>query len=479
MRKETPVKLVAVVIVTLIIGICTGAQSGCERKKSSPEVVVGFPRSFADLAEKVRPAVVNVSTTTTVTIPGSPFRHFFGPDDEGPFGDFFKRHFGDIPDRKMKQSSLGSGFIIDKDGFIITNNHVVEGADEIKVTLADSREFKAKVVGRDAKTDLALLKISSVFKNLPVLPVGDSDKMRVGDWVLAIGNPFGLEHTVTQGILSATGRVIGAGPYDNFLQTDAPINPGNSGGPLVNLAGEVIGINAAIVATGQGIGFAIPSNMAKAIIPQLKQKGKVTRGYIGVSIQNVTPEIAQAFGLKEPRGALVGNVVPGGPAAAAGIKRGDIIVAFDGRDVKNMSELSRLVAGTPVGKSVAVKVMRNGKEIDTNLTVTELAEEKVASRNKNEGAKGLGIMVDNITPGWVNKFRLKDRTGVVVTGIAPDGPAAEAGIQPGDIIKEVNNRPLKGLKDYRDAMAKSEKAGQVLLLLKRGDQTFYVTLRTS
>ena len=478
MRKNILVRLFAIILMSLIVGIYIGSQTGCERKKNGPTEVVGFPQSFADLIEKVKPAVVNVSTTSTVTLSGSPFRHFFGPDDEGPFGDFFKRYFGDIPDRKMKQSSLGSGFIIDKDGFIITNNHVVEGADEIKVKLADGREFKARVVGRDPKTDLALIKISSVFKNLPVLPLGDSDRMRVGDWVLAMGNPFGLEHTVTQGILSATGRVIGAGPYDNFLQTDAPINPGNSGGPLINLKGEVIGINSAIVATGQGIGFAIPSNMAKTVVPQLREKGKVTRGWLGVSIQSVTPEIAQAFGLKEPMGALVGDVVPGGPAEAAGIKRGDIIVSFDGRDIKNMPDLPRMVAAAPIGKTVAVKVIRSGKEVGLKVTVTELTEDKVASQGRQKENQ-LGLAVDNISPRWMDKFRLKTRTGVVVVGIAPDGAAAEVGIQPGDIILEVNNRPVRNMNDYREAMGKIEKRGYVLFLVKRGAQTFYVTIQTS
>ena len=477
MKKIISARLVACVLVVFFVGIYLGTQSGCDRKKAGPTEVVAFPQSFADLIEKVKPAVVNVSTISTVTVPGSPFRHFFGPDDEGPFGDFFRRHFGDVPDRKMRQSSLGSGFIIDKDGFIITNNHVVENADEIKVTLADGREFKAKVIGRDPKTDLALIKISSVFKNLPVLPLGDSDKMRVGDWVLAMGNPFGLEHTVTQGILSGTGRVIGAGPYDNFLQTDAPINPGNSGGPLINLRGEVIGINSAIVATGQGIGFAIPSNMAKTVVPQLREKGKVTRGWLGVSIQTVTPEIAQAFGLREPRGALVGDVVPGGPAEAAGMKRGDVIVAYDGKEVKSMPELSRMVAATPLGKPVVIRVLREGKEYDLKVTVTEMAEGKAAPQDR-EKEGGLGIAVDNVTPRWIDKFRLREKTGVVVVGVEPDGTAAEAGIQPGDVILEINNRPVRNVNDFRKAMGGLEK-GRILLLVKRGMQTFYVTIKTS
>ena len=287
--------------------------------------------------------------------------------------------FNEAPDRKMKQQSLGSGFIIDRNGFIITNNHVVENADEIKVKLADGREFRAKVVGRDAKTDLALIKISSVFENLPVLALGDSDSIRVGDWVLAIGNPFGLGHTVTQGIISATGRVIGSGPYDDFLQTDAPINPGNSGGPLVNIKGEVVGINSAIIPGGQGLGFAIPSNMAKSVTTQLREKGKVVRGWIGVSIQTVTPEMAKSFGLKEPRGALIAEVAAGGPADKSGIKRGDIIASYNGKDVKSANDLPRMVAETPVGTEVSITVFRNGKEVPLKIKVEELTEERVAA----------------------------------------------------------------------------------------------------
>jgi serine protease Do len=355
------------ILISFLVAVLLGSPVGC-KKEEAPEVI-GFPRSFADLAEKVRPAVVNISTVTTVRIPGGPFHQFFGPGDEGPFGDFFRKFFGNIPDQELKQQSLGSGFIVDRDGYIITNNHVVAGADEIKVKLADGREFKAKVIGRDPKTDLALIKITTIFENLPVLGLGDSDAIRVGDWVLAVGNPFGLEHTVTQGIISATGRVIGAGPYDNFLQTDAPINPGNSGGPLVNLKGEVIGINTAIIAAGQGIGFAIPSNLARHVTSQIKATGKVVRGWIGVSIQSMTPELAKALKIKEPHGSLVSAVNSEGPAEAAGIRRGDVIVSFGGKDIKDASSLPPIVADTPPGKTVDVAVIRNGKEMHLKLTV--------------------------------------------------------------------------------------------------------------
>ncbi|HMK59565.1 MAG TPA: Do family serine endopeptidase [Dissulfurispiraceae bacterium] len=361
----------AIVVLTVLAAIVAVGIAACQKERGQTEVI-GFPQSFADLAAKINPAVVNIATTTTVRIPGNPFRQFFGPDEKGgALDNFFRHHFGDVPDRELRQSSLGSGFIIDKEGYIITNNHVVDGADDIKVRLADGREFKAKVVGRDPKTDLALIKILSIFKDLPVLPLGDSDKIKVGDWVLAAGNPFGLENTVTQGILSAKGRELGEGPFDTFLQTDAPINPGNSGGPLVNLKGEVIGINTAIIAAGQGIGFAIPSNIAKKVIPVLKEKGKIVRGWIGVSIQTVTPEVATALGLKEAAGALVADIAQGGPADKAGITRGDIITSFDGNPINKASDLSALVSQAPSGKDVQVRILRGGKESTVTVKLGE------------------------------------------------------------------------------------------------------------
>ncbi|MBF0506390.1 MAG: DegQ family serine endoprotease [Nitrospirae bacterium] len=471
------------IIITGILLVSIGMVIGTKMKhvdlQSPPGSVIGFPRSFADVAAKVTPAVVNISTTSTVRVPGNPFRHFFGRDEEGPFGDFFRKFYGDIPDREMKQQSLGSGFVVDKDGYIITNNHVVEGADTIKVKFSDGREFKAKVIGRDRKTDLALIKISAFFKDMPTLELGDPDQMRVGDWVLAIGNPFGLEHTVTQGIISATGRVIGAGPYDNFIQTDAPINPGNSGGPLVNLKGEVIGINTAIVASGQGIGFAIPSNMARTIISHLKSKGKVVRGWIGVSVQNISPDMVQSFGLKNSEGALIGDVVTGGPAAAAGIKRGDIITEFNGKSVKNMSDLSRAVADTQVGKTAAAKIMRAGKEIDIQITVSEMDEEKAASAMRSPAAANLGIKVDDITPKWRNELGLAEKAGALVTSVDPGSPAEVAGLQAGDIIKELNSQAINNARDYYTALKKSGNANLLLFLIRRQGQTFYLSVKLS
>jgi serine protease Do len=474
MKKRAIVNLAAAVILSVMAGVLIGSQHSCEKMPGRSQFI-GFPQSFADLVEKVKPAVVNISTESTVKVPGSPFNFFFGPEEGGPFGDFFHKFFGQIPNRELKQQSLGSGFIIDSDGYIITNNHVVEGAQEITVKLAGGKEYKAKVVGRDPKTDLALIKISSLFKNLPTLSLGDSDKMRVGDWVLAIGNPFGLEETVTQGIISATGRVIGSGPYDNFLQTDAPINPGNSGGPLINLKGEVIGINTAIISGGQGIGFAVPSNMAKSIIAQLKEKGKVTRGWIGVSVQIVTAEIAQSFGLKEAKGALVSEVSAGGPADAAGMKRGDIIVSFDGKEISKMSDLPIIVAGTPVGKTVPVTVIREGKELTLNIKIAEMGT-SVAAAQAAPTEERLGITVSNVTPQIMRELRLKSREGVVVTDVASGSPAENAGIQPGDVIREANRVSVNNVKEFEAALTKSGKSKPVLLLLKRGAQTFYLSI---
>jgi len=478
MGKRFWAGIIAASLLLVAVGMLIGSRMGHVGPLSAPGGVIGFPQSFADVAARVTPSVVNISTTSTVRVPGNPFRHFFGQDDEGPFGDFFKKFYGDTPDREMKRQSLGSGFIVDKEGYILTNNHVVEGADEIKVKCSDGREFKARVIGRDKKTDLALIKIASMFRDLPPLALGDSDSMRVGDWVLALGNPFGLEHTVTQGIISATGRVIGAGPYDNFLQTDAPINPGNSGGPLVNLRGEVIGINTAIVSSGQGIGFAIPSNMAKTIISQLKTKGKVVRGWIGVSIQNITSDMVQPLGLKGTDGALVGDVVPGGPADAAGLKRGDVIISFNGKSIKDMSDLSREVANMPVGSTVAARLLRGGKAIDVKITVTEMNEEKMAlGRSAPEGR--LGIRVDDITPRWRAELGIRDKTGALVTNITAGSLADEAGLQAGDIIKELNHQPVNSARDFYDALNKTEHEASLLLLIKRSGQTFYVSVRTS
>ncbi|MCJ7593695.1 MAG: Do family serine endopeptidase, partial [Desulfobacterales bacterium] len=355
----------------------------------------GVPGSFSHLAKQASQSVVNISTVKVVKGRGqvpSPY----GPND--PFRDFFDRFFKDQMPRDFKQQSLGTGFVIDKEGYIITNNHVVEKADEIKVKLADEREFSAKLIGRDPKTDLALIKIDPDRALVP-LPLGDSDKLEVGEWVVAIGNPFGLGNTVTAGIVSAKYRQIGAGSYDNFIQTDASINPGNSGGPLLNTSGEVIGINAAIFSQSGGsigIGFAIPVNMAKDLLPQLK-KGKVIRGWLGVMIQKITPEIKEKLKLKDDKGALVADATAGGPAEKAGIKRGDVIVSFNGKEVKETADLPYMVASTPVGKVVAVEVIRKGERKSLQVKLGELKEEEEAPV-VSEAKPRLGMTVEEITP---------------------------------------------------------------------------------
>src|SRR6476659_7634149 len=334
----------------------------------------GLP-DFVSLAKKMRPVVVNISTTQVSEGRGaSPeFGSPFGEED--PFNDFWRRFFGGpVPRGPQRQRRLGSGFVIDGDGSILTNNHVVENASKIVVKLSDDQEYEAKVVGRDQKTDIAIIRIEGK-PNLPAASLGDSDKLEVGEWVVAIGNPFGLDSTVTSGIVSAKGRHIGQGPYDNFIQTDASINPGNSGGPLINLRGEVIGINTAIFSrTGGniGIGFAIPTNSITEVLPQLKDKGKVVRGYLGTTVQKITPEIADSLGLKEVRGALVADVVRGSPAERAGIKTGDIITEFNSKEVKDSAELPNLVARVAPGTSASIKVLRDGKERTLPITVGEM-----------------------------------------------------------------------------------------------------------
>jgi len=474
--------LIGVSLLSLVAGLIIAANLNWTHPLSAKTEIpaIGGVPSFADLAQAVSPSVVNISTTKRVRGGGRVFDYFMGPRDRrNPMDDFFDRFFGgDIPQqREYKQKSLGSGFFIDGDGYILTNNHVVEDADEIKVILKDhkEKEFDAKVIGRDSKTDLALIKIKS-WKGLQLIKLGNSDELRVGDWVVAIGNPFGLDHTVTAGIVSAKGRVIGAGPYDNFIQTDASINPGNSGGPLINLKGEVVGINTAIFAGGQGIGFAIPINTAKELISQLKEKGKVTRGWLGVMIQKVTPDLAKSFGLKDEAGALVGDVTSASPADKAGIKPGDIIIEFDGKPIKEMNELPRLVAAVPVGKVVEVKVLREGKPQIFKIQVQELDDKQLAS-GPSQIKESLGISVREFTPELARRFRMDYEPGVLIVQVQEGSPAEEAGIQEGDLIKEINRKSVKDMKTYQGLMGSIKKGGNVLFRIKRGGMNLFVSLR--
>ncbi len=438
------------------------------------------PESFAELAAKVGHVAVNISSTRVVKPTGRLFQ-FPGGESKDFFGEeFFKHFFGEIPQEQMKQKSLGSGVVISEDGYILTNNHVVAEAEEIVVTFTEEAKYEAKIIGRDPKTDIALIKIE-VGKPIAAAKLGDSDALRVGDWVVAIGNPFGLGSTVTAGIVSAKGRIIGAGPYDNFIQTDASINPGNSGGPLFNLDAEVVGINTAIFSqTGGniGIGFAIPINMAKSVMTQLKEKGKVTRGWLGVTIQSITPEIKDKFDLKTTEGALIAEVAKDSPAEKGGLQRGDAIIGFDGKKVKEMSALPPMVAQTPVTKEVERVVIRKGRERRLMVVIAELKEEAaVAAPLSPKIEEAFGFSVQELTPELAEALSLKSEKGVVVSGIRRGSPADEAGLQRGDLVQEIENEPVESMDDYSRIMEKSASKKQMLMVVRHRGHTRYAVLK--
>ena len=431
------------------------------------------PESFAELAKALSPTVVHVKVTAARPVSGG--QRFQMP--EGPFGELYKRFFQEMPRQpEFRQQGTGSGVIFRADGYILTNYHVVDGADQVLVTLNNGQEYQAHVVGRDAKTDLAVLRIQAP-EALPVATLGDSEALQVGDWVVAIGNPFGLDHTVTAGIVSAKGRVIGAGPYDNFLQTDASINPGNSGGPLLNLRGEVVGINTAIVPNGQGIGFAIPINTAKPLIPQLMSTGKVIRGYLGLNIQTLTPALTQTLKLPDRKGALVSGVAPESPAAKAGLQRGDVLVTFDGKQVESAHDLATLAAATPVGKNVSVIILRDGSKQTVPLTVGRMPSDEV-QEGKAESLQQdkWGMQLEDVTPEVARHYRLKVDHGVLVADVQTGSVAAEAGVQPGDVLLEVNRQPVRSVADVQQVLAKAEEQTQLLLLVQREQGNFFVAL---
>ena len=485
-RKTFIMFLLAFLIGFFVVSVVEVLRSSFAPSGPGPDVQVASavstgdvshaPFSFADLAEKLKPSVVNISTTKTVRSSGfrspfgqgSPFDRNFGGDD------FFERFFGDMPQRQFKQKSLGSGFIISHDGYIFTNNHVVEQADKILVKLSDGKEYEAKVIGKDAKTDIALIKIKP-NDSLPVAETGDSEKLRVGDWVLAIGNPFGLEQTVTAGIVSAKGRVIGAGPYDNFIQTDASINPGNSGGPLFNMEGKVVGINTAIVAQGQGIGFAIPISMAKTILPDLKAKGKVTRGWLGVSVQDISEDIAKSMKIKDKSGALISDVFKGDPADKAGLKSGDIVTEINGKPVKDTHELLLLIAGFRIGETIKIKIVRDGQEKVLPITIAERTEKSEMASAQQSG-EAFGMTVQEITPEIAQHLGLTIKKGLIVIDVQEGTLAEEVGIQPQDIILQVNKVKVTTMKEYQKEIVKAGEKGSILLLIKRGKATFFVPL---
>jgi serine protease Do len=477
----------AVLALTLIVALLLPGSAALARPA---------PDGFADLAARLLPAVVNISSTQTIKSdksqpgadvpqfpPGSPFEEFFK--------DFLDRNKNQLEAPPRRATSLGSGFIVDPSGLVVTNNHVIADADEITVTLQDNTNFKAEVVGRDTKVDLALLRIKPP-KPLPAVKFGDSDGTRVGDWVLAIGNPFGLGGTVTAGILSARAREINAGPYDDFLQTDAPINRGNSGGPMFNMNGEVIGINTAIYSPSGGsigIGFAIPSNLAKPVVEQLRLYGHVRRGWLGVNIQSVTDEIAESLGLDKPRGALIASVREGGPAQVAGIQPGDVVLTFDGKAVTDMRRLTRIVAETPIDKTVKVTVWRKRKEHTFEVKVGELKEEQQAALAPSKQAhpqeppgtvKTLGLSLANLTPELRERFSLSgDSAGVVVIDVAKDSAASQKGMRAGDVIVEVAQEDVKTPAEITQKVEEAKKAGRksVLLLVDRQGDLRFVALR--
>jgi serine protease Do len=444
------------------------------------------PSDFADLAEKLSPTVVNVYTTQTVEVSSSlhqfipedmeipePFRRFFGlPDAPG----------GQAPKQEMKRTSLGSGVIVTADGYILTNNHVVEDADEIHVTLFTFEEYEATVIGRDPKSDVALIKIEPKT-DLPFATFGNSDQLRVGEWVLAIGNPFGLQQTVTAGIVSAKGRSINNESYGNFIQTDASINPGNSGGPLFNLKGEMVGVNTAIFSrTGGniGIGFAIPVNMAKNVFAQLKEHGKVTRGWLGVMIQQVTHDLAENFNLDRPIGALVGQVVPDSPAEKAGIKAGDVIISYSGKEISQMSMLPAMVASTNVGEKAELVLIRDGKKQNITVEIGRMEDEEAILAGTETGtSKKLGITVQEITPKIAESLGIEEVHGLIVNNVDSGSAAAEAGIMRGDILLEINRERVDNIADYKKSLQAAEEKKSILLLIERDHNTRFVVIETN
>jgi serine protease Do len=491
--------------VFLVVGVLTGvglsvrydwqpiaqAKEQAAVVKESPGVsAMGLP-NFVPVAKIASPAVVNISTSRVIKAPQG------GGQDMQPFMDdpFFRHFFGDEFQRRFqipkdrRENSLGSGVIVSSDGYIVTNNHVIAKADEIQVLLGDKREFKGKVIGTDPKSDIAVIKIDA--KDLPTIPWGDSDKLEVGEFVLAVGNPFGLNQTVTFGIVSAVGRSnVGITDYEDFIQTDVAINPGNSGGALVNARGELVGINTAIFSRSggnMGIGFAVPASMTRTVMNSLIKNGKVVRGWLGVSIQPLTRDLAKQFGIKETDGALINEVIPGSPAADVKLQSGDVILTFDGKRIDSPTTLRNVVAATPIGKTVKVEVLREKKPVTYDVKITEQPKDMTRgaadpeddeATEESKGSALTGLEVRNLTPDIVRQLGLNpDAAGVVVVGVAGGSNAEASGIQQGDVIVEVNRKPVRNIADYRKVVDKLNPKEDVLLLMMRRGGRMFVTVK--
>jgi len=481
---EKPRRGVLIIGIVSILFLFAGTERAHSLTKDEKDKITGvrvLGKAFVDVAKKVQPAVVNITTEKTVTM--RPWDRYGDDFFKGsPFEDFF-RGFGFSPREKgkeyrQKQRTGGSGVIVDKEGYILTNNHVVEGVDKVKVRLNDGREFTATVKGQDRRTDLAVLSIKA--KDLPAAALGDSDKLEVGEWAVAIGSPFGLEHTVTVGVISAKGRSgLGTGTYEDFIQTDASINPGNSGGPLCNIDGEVIGINAMIIQPGTGIGFAIPINMAKQILNDLIKQGKVVRPWLGISAQDLTPEMMEYFQVKEKEGVLVGQVYPGTGAEKAGLVSGDIIKSVDERAVKNVTELVKEIQRKKVGQKVKLSLIRNGKETVAEVTTAAMPDKPEGQKEKEkEAEEKLGARVQELTPPLATRYQISGiKYGVVVVGIEDGSLADEMGLQEGDVILEINRKKIDALKDFEKAVKDANLEKGILFHVHRKGRSFYLTFK--
>ncbi len=480
-----------ILIITMVVGYAIGKRGNILSGNGSrtpytyniqvPQSLTGKDSAFSDIVKVISPLVVNISTSKTISKKdSSPFSEFF----DGSLQDFFDPFY--MP-KKWKEESLGSGVLVSSDGYIITNNHVVEKADEIKVTLYDQQNYRGKIIGTDPKTDIAVIRISA--DDLPEINWGNSDSLQVGEFVLAFGNPFSLGHTVTMGIVSAMGRAnVGIADYEDFIQTDAAINPGNSGGPLVNVKGELVGINTAIFSrTGgyQGIGFAVPSNMVKSVMTQLIKDGKVTRGWLGVTIQNFTPELAKEFGLEKLTGALVTDVFKGSPAEISGVKRGDVILKVNGKDIKNVEALRNMISQTKVGSGINLHIMRSSKPLKIKVEIVEFPQEIAQSvpaepqdhlRNDENTLAGFSVM--DLTRDIAKQLDLsRNEKGVVIVRVKPYSAAEDSGLKKGDVIQEINKKKIRDIGDFNRTTRSLREGDTVLLFINRGGNKFYVTLK--